>query len=88
MHDIDDDERLVRPDGLSIRRRRHECSWSPRELVKAIARASRTATGLDETITPNQLKGIEEQNERVPYSMLRLVARGLDCDPVDILAES
>jgi hypothetical protein len=87
VHDIDDDERMVRPDGLSIRRRRHESSWSPRELVSMIAQASLTATGLEDTITPNLLQSIEEQNERVPYATLRLVARGLDCDLVDILSE-
>lgn len=82
-----DDERLVRPDGLSIRRRRHERSWAPRDLVTAIERASVVASGLPDTITPNLLMGIEEQNERIPFATLRLVAGGLDCDPIDILAE-
>jgi len=84
---MDEDQRSVRPDGLAVRRRRHEHQWSPRELVTAIGRASEIATGLSDTITPNLLQGIEEQDERVPYATLRMVARGLDCDPVDILAE-
>jgi hypothetical protein len=84
---VGEEQRLIRPDGLSIRRRRHERSWAPRDLVTAIAQASTVATGLPETITPNLLMGIEEQNERISYETLRLVAGGLDCDPVDILAE-
>jgi hypothetical protein len=85
--DLDDEHRLVRPDGLSVRRRRHDQRWAPRDLVAAIRRASLVATGLPETITPNLLMCIEEQNERVPYATLLLIARGLDCDPVDILGE-
>jgi len=84
---MDEDQRRVRPDGLSVRRRRHELQWSPRELVAAIGRASKVATGLPDTITPNLLQSIEEQNEQVPYETLCMLARGLDCDPVDILAE-
>ena len=45
-----DELRLVAPDGLSIRRRRHEKRWSPRELVHAIAEASFVASGRRETI--------------------------------------
>ena len=82
---IDDDETLVRPDGLSVRRRRHEGSLSPRDLVEAIADAQEIATGLRDTITPALLAGIEERAERIPWATLRLVAAGLDCDPVDIL---
>ncbi|MBW2231582.1 MAG: hypothetical protein JRG92_05210 [Deltaproteobacteria bacterium] len=84
---MDDDQRLVRPDGLSVRRRRHDFSYSPRDLVEAIGRASLLATGLPDTITPNLLQGVEERYERIPYATLRLIAGGLDCDPVDILAE-
>lgn len=83
----DEDQRLVVPDGLTVRRLRHEHHWSPRDLVSAIAQAHFIATGLRETITPNLLQHIEEQSERIPYATLRLLARGLDCDPVDILAE-
>lgn len=82
---MDDANGLVEPDGLSIRRRRHDLSWSPRDLVAAIREASFVATGRRETITPDLLKGIEERNEAIPYATLCLVARGLDCDPVDIL---
>lgn len=83
---IDDDDTLVIPDGLSVRRRRHDLSFSPRDLVEAIAAAQERATGLRDTITPSQLSGIEERAERIPWATLRLVASGLDCDPVDILA--
>jgi hypothetical protein len=83
MHDSD----LVIPDGLSVRRRRHEHKWSMRELVEAIADASLVATGLPTSITPNLLQSIEEQNERISHDTLSLVARGLDCDPVDISGE-
>lgn len=85
--DLDDDQRLVEPDGLSIRRRRHDKSWSSRDLVAAIEEASLVASGLKETITPDQVRGIEERNERIPYATLRLVARGLDCDPIDIMVD-
>jgi hypothetical protein len=83
---LDDDSQLVRPDGLSVRRRRHDHDWSLRDLVVAIEEASIAATGVRDTLTPNQLTGIEERGERVAYSVLSLVAAGLDCDPVDILA--
>jgi len=82
---VDDDQRFVEPDGLSIRRRRHDRSWSPRDLVAAVRHASWIATGRQDTITPDVLKGIEERNEPIAYATLCLLARGLDCDPVDIL---
>jgi len=83
---LDDHERPVAPDGLAIRRLRHERGWGPRDLIDAIADASTRSTGLRETITPNLLSGIEEHCERIPYATLCLVASGLDCDPIDILA--
>ena len=83
----DDDRRLIAPDGLSIRRRRHDKRWSARDLVGAIAEASYRATGRRDTITPDELRGIEERGERIAFATLRLVARGLDCDPVDILRD-
>ncbi len=82
---LDNADRRVRPDGLSVRRLRHERGWSPRDLVDAIGQASERATGIRETITPNELSWIEEQCEMIPYATLCLVADGLDCDPVDIL---
>jgi hypothetical protein len=82
----DEDSQLVLADGLSVRRRRHDQGWSPRDLVRAIGEASFSATGVRESITPNILCGIEERRERIAYSILCLVAGGLDCDPVDILA--
>jgi transcriptional regulator with XRE-family HTH domain len=83
----DYDERPTRPNGLAVRRRRHEQKQSRRELVEAIGEASRRASGIRETITPNLLSGIEEQNEVVPYKTLYLLANGLDCDPVDLVLE-
>ncbi len=85
MHEQEDDERHVRPNGLSVRRLRHEKGWSPRDLVEAIGDACERATGIRETITPNLLKGIEEHWENIPRTTLRLIADGLDCDPADIL---
>jgi len=55
-------------------------------LGTSTALAQERATGLRDTISPTQLTGIEERGERIPWAMLRLVASGLDCDPVDILA--
>ncbi len=81
-----DDARAVRPDGLGIRGRRHQLGWSPRDLVEAIGSARARETGVWETITPNLLRGIEEQNETIPYATLRLVAAGLDCNPAELLA--
>lgn len=87
MRGQDEDEQLVMPDGLTVRRMRHEHSWSPRELVAAIERASLIASGLRMTITPNLLQHIEEKSERIPYTTLCLLARALDCDPADIRTE-
>ena len=74
------------PAGLVVRRLRHARGWPPRELIDAIAKASYRASGLRETITPNLLAGIEERNEPVPYDTLCLLAAGLGCDPIDLLA--
>jgi len=80
-----DDDTAVRPDGLTVRRLRHERGWSPRELCSEIGERRFAATGLRTTFTPNQLAGIEERDERVPYSMLCLVSDALDCDPIDLV---
>ena len=82
-----DDARKVRPDGLAIRGRRHELGWSARQLIGAIARAQEVATGVPRTITPNLLAGVEDHNERIPFATLRLIADGLDCNPVELLLE-
>lgn len=74
-------------DGLSVRRRRHARGWSPRELVTAIEAASFQASGRRRTLTPNQIEAIEERAERIPYEWLLLLADGLDCDPIDLIAE-
>ena len=81
-----DDERLVLPDGLAIRGRRHALGWSPRDLIEAIASAQERATGIPETLRPTVLSSIEESGARVPYATLRLIAGGLDCNPVELLA--
>jgi transcriptional regulator with XRE-family HTH domain len=82
-----DDSELVRPDGLAVRRRRHDRGWSPRDLVVAIETASINSSGLRRSLTPNELKAIEEQGEQISYDQLLLLADGLDCDPVDLIAE-
>jgi hypothetical protein len=84
---LDEDARRVRPKGLAVRGRRHRRGWSPRALIEAIEAASRVATGIPETITPNLLEGIEDRDEIIPYRTLCLVAAGFDCDPVDLLGE-
>ena len=80
-------QRLVQVDGLTVRRRRHDRGWSPRELTRAIDEASFNSTGLRRTLTPNQLQAIEEREERISYESLLLLADGLDCDPVDLLVD-
>jgi hypothetical protein len=80
------DARTVTPAGTVVRRLRHERGWPPRELIHAIGEASLRADGVRETITPTLLAGIEERNERIPYETLCLLAAGLDCDPIDLLA--
>ena len=80
-----DEHQTVRPDGLSIRRRRRARGWSRRELVEAIAEASVRASGQRETIAPNLLEWMEEAREPVPYATLCAVAAGLDCDPMDLV---
>jgi DNA-binding Xre family transcriptional regulator len=81
-----DDARLVRPDGVAIRGRRHALGWSPRDLIEAIATAHERATGLRETVTPAVLAAVEERALAVPFSTLRLIAAGLDCNPVELIA--
>ena len=82
----EDMKRLVQPDGLSVRRRRHERGWSLRDLVVEIESACFRASGLRHTLTPNQIEAIEERAERISYESLLWLADGLDCDPVDLLA--
>lgn len=82
-----DVQRLVRLDGLTVRRRRHDQGWSPRQLVNAIEEASFVASGLRRTLTPNQIQAIEEREERISYADLLLLSDGLACDPSDLIAE-
>jgi len=86
MGSFDDDD-PVRPDGLTIRRLRRRLGWSRGELVAALERRSREATGRAESVTRNLLQGIEEANERVPYATLCLISLALDCNPVEILKD-
>ena len=78
---------LVLLDGLSVRRRRHARGWSPRELVLAIESASVYSSGRKRSLSPSQIEAIEERAERIPYELVLLLADGLDCDPVDLIAE-
>lgn len=82
-----EDGRPIRPDGLAIRRLRRDRGWSRRDLLEAIAEATRRETGLRETISANLLEGVEEGNEPIPYSTLCRIASGLDCEPVELLLE-
>jgi hypothetical protein len=82
----DEDGRIVHPDGLAIRGRRHERGWSQRDLVEAIASAHERATGVRNTIRPTLLAAVEERGARIPFATLRLIADGLDCNPVELLA--
>lgn len=79
--------RLMLLDGLTVRRRRHDRGWSPRQLVQEIEDASFAASGLKRTLSPNQIQAIEEREERVPYDLVLLLADGLGCDPADLIAE-
>jgi hypothetical protein len=81
-----EDARIVQPDGLAIRGMRHARGWSPRDLVEAIAAAHERATGVRETIRPTLLAAVEERGAGIPYATLRLIAAGLDCNPVELLA--
>lgn len=82
-----EDRRLVRPDGLAIRGRRHALGWSLRDLVEAIAAAHERATGVRETIRPAVLSAVEERGVAISYATLQMISAGLDCNPVELLAE-
>lgn len=81
-----EDGRIVQPDGLAIRGLRHARGWSQRDLVEAIAAAHERATGVRETIRPTLLAAVEERGAGIPFATLRLIAGGLDCNPVELLA--
>ena len=83
-----DDARPVRPDGLAVRGRRHALGWSVRDLIDAIGAAQEAATGLRETLAPTLLSSIEERDVAIPYATLRLIAAGLDCNPIELVAEN
>lgn len=83
----DDDDTEVRPDGLTVRRMRHERVWSPRKLIDEIGERRRESTGVATSISPNLLAGIEERDELIPYATLCLVASAFDCDPIDLVKD-
>jgi transcriptional regulator with XRE-family HTH domain len=82
-----DGARVV-PDGSGIRRRRRERGWSQRDLVRAICDAHERATGKRVGFNLNLLQHVEDDDEAIDYATLVLVAGGLDCDPVELVAES
>lgn len=81
------DHARVVPDGLGIRRRRRERGWSQRDLVRAICDAHERATGRRLAFNLNLLHHVEEESEPVDYATVVLVAAGLGCDPVELVAE-
>jgi len=81
------DRGRVVPDGLGIRRRRRERGWSQRDLVRAICDAHERATGRRIAFNLNLLHHVEEESEPIEYATVVLVAAGLGCDPIDLVAE-
>ena len=47
----------------------------------------RFESGLRKTISVNLLEGIEDTNEPVPYATVCRVASGLDCNPMELVAD-
>lgn len=82
-----EDERLVRPDGIAIRGLRHLRGWSLRDLSAAISAAQESATGLPVRLAPRLLSSVEERNAPISYATLCWIGSGLDCNPVEILLE-
>ena len=82
----EEDARAVRPNGLAIRGHRHARGWSPRDLIDAIGNAHEVATGVRASVAPALLAAVEERGAPIPYATLRLIAAGLDCNPVELLA--
>jgi transcriptional regulator with XRE-family HTH domain len=82
-----DDDHPVRPDGLAIRGRRHARGWSLRDLIDAIGDAEEAATGLRARLAPALLSAVEERDAPIPFATLRRIAAGLECNPIELLAE-
>ena len=82
-----EDERLIRPDGIAIRGLRHTRGWSLRDLSAAIAEAQVTATGMSVRLAPRLLSSVEERNALISYATLCCIGSGLDCNPVELLLE-
>jgi transcriptional regulator with XRE-family HTH domain len=76
----------VRPDGLTIRRLRRGLGLSRAALSARIERRSFESTGRAESVSRNVLQHVEEGGERIPYATLCLIALGLDCNPIELLA--
>ena len=55
-------------------------------LSERIERRSVESTGRVETVTRNVLQHVEEAGVRVPYATVCLIALGLDCNPMELLA--
>ncbi len=83
-----DDDQIVTPNGMAIRRMRRHVGLSRRDFVRHMGDVSVRESGLRETITVNLLEGIEEANEQVPYATVCRVAAGLDADPVHLVDEA
>jgi len=81
------DRSRVVPDGLGIRRRRRERGWSQRDLVRAICDAHERATGRRIAFNLNLLHHVEQDCEPVDYATVVLVAAGLGCEPVELVAD-
>lgn len=80
-------ERMIRPDGLTIRGLRHTRGWSLRDLSAAISEAHESATGLPVRLAPRLLSSVEERNALISYATLCWIGSGLDCNPIEILLE-
>ncbi len=79
------DDGTMTPDGLAIRRRRHERGWSPRRLIEEVQERHFASTGLRAKLSPNLLSGIEERGEDVPYETICMLSDAFDCDPIDLV---
>lgn len=59
---------------------------SRRDFVSLVEARAAEATGVPAGLSRSLLQGVEERCERVPYGTLCLIALGLDCNPVELLA--
>ena len=59
-----------------------------RDLIDAIGNAEEAATGLRASVAPALLSAVEERDASIPFATLRLIAAGLDCNPIELVAEA